>query len=68
MSRTASRPISISPSNVINFCIFVPRIPVIIHKFKIDPAVASGPFITTINDALGLIIYFSIATQLLHLL
>nr|WP_308791650.1 magnesium transporter [Vagococcus lutrae] len=33
-----------------------------------DPAVASGPFITTINDALGLMIYFSIATSLLHVL
>ncbi|MGV3175938.1 magnesium transporter [Aerococcus suis] len=34
----------------------------------IDPAVASGPFITTINDAVGLFIYFTIATQFLHLL
>lgn len=43
-------------------------IPIIIHKLKIDPAIASGPFITTINDILGLFIYFSIATFLLHLL
>ena len=55
--------LTLSLSNVVGSVI-----PVIIHKFKIDPAVASGPFITTINDALGLIIYFSIATQLLHLL
>ncbi|MEC6747818.1 magnesium transporter [Marinilactibacillus sp. XAAS-LB27] len=41
-------------------------IPVIINKFKIDPAVASGPFITTINDSLGLFIYFSIATLFLE--
>lgn len=41
-------------------------VPLIINKFKIDPAVASGPFITTINDLLGLIIYFSIATALLQ--
>ena len=41
-------------------------IPVIINKFKIDPAVASGPFITTINDTLGLLIYFSIATFFLE--
>lgn len=41
-------------------------IPVIMTKLKIDPAVASGPFITTINDSLGLIIYFSIATFLLE--
>lgn len=41
-------------------------IPLIINKFKIDPAVASGPFITTINDILGLLIYFSIATALIQ--
>jgi len=40
-------------------------IPVIIKKLKIDPAVASGPFITTINDIMGLLIYFTIATSLL---
>ncbi|MDY7222508.1 magnesium transporter [Halalkalibacterium halodurans] len=43
-------------------------IPLIINKLKIDPAVASGPFITTLNDILGLFIYFSIATALLQYL
>lgn len=43
-------------------------IPVIIKKLKIDPAVASGPFITTINDIMGLLIYFTIATTLLSYL
>lgn len=38
-------------------------IPLILHKFKIDPAVASGPLITTINDILSLLIYFGIATM-----
>lgn len=37
-------------------------IPLLIIKLKIDPAVASGPFITTINDIEGLMIYFSIGT------
>ncbi|MCK0471030.1 magnesium transporter [Halalkalibacter sp. APA_J-10(15)] len=41
-------------------------IPLLIHKLKIDPVVASGPFITTINDIIGLFVYFSIATSLLH--
>jgi magnesium transporter len=41
--------------------------PIIISKLKIDPAVASGPFITTLNDILGLFIYFSIATTLLQI-
>ncbi|GEN56352.1 magnesium transporter MgtE [Halolactibacillus alkaliphilus] len=37
-------------------------VPVIITKLKLDPAIASGPFITTLNDILGLIVYFTIAT------
>lgn len=43
-------------------------VPLIINRLKIDPAVASGPFITTINDIMGLIIYFSIASALLQYL
>jgi magnesium transporter len=35
-------------------------IPLALNRFKIDPAVATGPFITTINDILGLSIYFYI--------
>ncbi|WP_146924204.1 magnesium transporter [Alkalibacterium kapii] len=60
---SASMFITISLSTVIGAII-----PSIITKFKIDPAVASGPFITTINDSLGLLIYFSIATLLLEFL
>ncbi|MRX74400.1 magnesium transporter [Bacillus lacus] len=37
-------------------------IPLILYKFKVDPAVASGPLITTINDILSLLIYFGVAT------
>lgn len=43
-------------------------IPLLINKLKIDPAVASGPFITTLNDVIGLLIYFTIATSLLQYL
>ncbi|MFK4997864.1 magnesium transporter [Bacillus sp. N9] len=38
-------------------------IPLILYKCKVDPAVASGPLITTINDILSLLIYFGIATM-----
>ncbi|WP_342515191.1 magnesium transporter [Sporosarcina sp. FSL K6-1522] len=38
-------------------------IPLLLYKFKVDPAVASGPLITTINDILSLLIYFGIATM-----
>ncbi|NBG87409.1 magnesium transporter [Isachenkonia alkalipeptolytica] len=41
-------------------------IPLIMNKLNIDPAVASGPFITTINDMIGLTIYFSIATYFME--
>ncbi|MBM7693004.1 magnesium transporter [Peribacillus deserti] len=37
-------------------------IPLIMHKMNIDPAVASGPFITTINDIISVLIYFGMAT------
>ncbi|SEH63862.1 magnesium transporter [Halobacillus karajensis] len=37
-------------------------IPLILYKFDVDPAVASGPLITTINDIFSLLIYFGIAT------
>ena len=43
-------------------------IPLIMDKFKIDPAVASGPFITTINDLISISIYFGIATAFLSYL
>ncbi|UCZ53524.1 magnesium transporter [Bacillus shivajii] len=43
-------------------------VPVAINKLKLDPAIASGPFITTVNDILGLLIYFTIATSLLQYL
>ena len=36
-------------------------IPLALERRKIDPALATGPFITTANDIIGLIIYFSIS-------
>ena len=41
-------------------------IPTLFNKIGIDPAVASGPFITTINDTFALIIYFSLATYFIN--
>lgn len=37
-------------------------VPILFDKIGIDPAAASGPMMTTINDILSLVIYFSIAT------
>jgi magnesium transporter len=42
-------------------------IPLLLHKNKIDPALATGPFITTLNDVLGLFIYFTVGMLLYHL-
>lgn len=36
-------------------------IPLFLDKYGIDPAIATGPFITTSNDIFGILIYFSIA-------
>jgi magnesium transporter len=33
-------------------------VPLTLDKYKIDPAVATGPFVTTVNDVVGLLIYF----------
>lgn len=44
-------------------------IPLILYRLKIDPAVASGPLITTLNDIFSLMTYFGIATIFLkHLM
>ena len=41
-------------------------IPILAHRFGVDPAVLSAPLITTLVDATGLIIYFSIAKLILQ--
>lgn len=43
-------------------------IPLLMHRFNIDPAVASGPFITTINDIISILIYFGMATMFMNYL
>ena len=40
-------------------------IPIILNKYGIDPALATGPFITTSNDILGILTYFTIARIIL---
>lgn len=43
-------------------------IPLILFRLNIDPAVASGPLITTLNDIFSLLTYFGIATMFLNYL
>lgn len=46
-------------------------IPMFFHKIKIDPAVASGPLITTVNDLVAVVTYYGLAwlflIQMLHI-
>ena len=43
-------------------------LPIIAEKLKLDPAIMAGPLITTIVDAGALMIYFKLATSILHLI
>ncbi len=43
-------------------------VPMLMHRLNIDPAVASGPFITTINDIISITIYFGMATMFMQFL
>lgn len=40
-------------------------IPMLFHKIKVDPAVASGPLITTVNDLVAVVAYYGLAWILL---
>jgi magnesium transporter len=47
------------------FGTFIPRL---LHRLKIDPALATGPFITTMNDIIGLFIYLGIGKMFFELI
>ncbi|GGW48085.1 magnesium transporter [Arenibacter certesii] len=51
---------------VVNAAVIGTFIPIFLHKRGIDPAIATGPFITTSNDVLGILIYFTIAKHILN--
>ncbi len=40
-------------------------VPIILNRFDVDPAIATGPFVTTTNDIIGLLVYFSLITLFL---
>ncbi|MAU15046.1 MAG: magnesium transporter [Muricauda sp.] len=65
-SFTTSLAISLSLITVIVVAGFIGTfIPLFLHKRNIDPAIATGPFITTSNDIFGILIYFWIAKMIL---
>ena len=56
-----SMTVSCALLSVITFAsIFGTLVPLTLNRFKIDPALATGPFITTSNDIIGFFIYFMI--------
>ena len=42
-------------------------VPLVLKKLNIDPALATGPIVTTSNDVLSLLIYLGLVTLFLHL-
>mgnify|MGYP001097320709 CR=1 FL=1 len=40
-------------------------LPMTLHKLKVDPAIVSGPLITTLVDGIGILVYFSVAKMIL---
>ena len=60
--------VSIALFSVVLLASFMGTItPLILDKFGINPALASGPFITTANDLLGLAVYFSVAQAIYNI-
>lgn len=61
--------VSVALFSVILFAsLFGTFVPLTLHKLKIDPAIATGPFITTSNDIFGMIIYMTIGGILFAIL
>ncbi len=59
--------VSIALFSVVVFASFIGTVtPLILNRYGYNPALAAGPFITTINDLLGLTIYFFTIHLLLH--
>lgn len=64
--RQLSVVVSIALFSVVVFASFIGTItPLVLNRFGFNPALASGPFITTTNDLLGLAVYFGVVHFLL---
>lgn len=60
--------VTISLFSVIIFAsIFGSLVPIVLEKLKLDPAVATGPFVTVTNDIVGMVIYMSVSTCLINM-
>lgn len=72
-----SYPLALKVSGIISFSMLIAiiianltgiLIPLTLSKLKIDPAVASGPLITTLNDLITVLVYYGLASLLLTIL
>ncbi|MDR1259539.1 MAG: magnesium transporter [Tannerellaceae bacterium] len=64
--RAITSSVSLSLFSVVMFAsIFGTLVPMTLNKLKIDPALATGPFITITNDIIGMMIYMFIASILI---
>ena len=54
-------------ADVMNTASCMSLVPLTLRRFGIDPAIATGPFVTTGMDGVGVTIYLTIATLLLTL-
>ncbi len=60
--------VAISVSTIVLWAAVVGAVlPLVLNKVKVDPAVVSAPFISTLVDGTGLMIYFTVARFMLHL-
>ena len=53
---------------MVNAAVVGTLVPYLLHKLDYDPAIATGPFITTSNDVLGLLIYLSLTMLYIQVL
>ena len=48
--------------------VFGTIVPIVLEKLKIDPAIATGPFVTVTNDIVGMLIYMFISNILISIM
>jgi magnesium transporter len=62
--RAITASVSLSLFAVVMFAsIFGTLVPMTLYRLKVDPALATGPFITITNDIIGMLIYMFIAAS-----
>ncbi len=67
VSHLTSMAVTISLFAVVLFAsVFGTFVPIMLEKLKIDPAIATGPFVTVTNDIVGMLIYMAISTWLIN--